>query len=542
MLLDSVRDVPSEEELNGEWMDQAPNPGTCPPKIPCARRHPHDNGEPQSPTATIAASKRASQELEDPRHHKKHRLFNSLGDIISLRIGPKRVPFSVHRDVLLSSSPGLAEMCNLFVSPDDRTILLLSQCPDTVQALCYWMYHDEICISHTISQRPGNHLDPLETAPGLFVKLYIAGDKYSMPRLRNDAIDALLSHSQTIDLVRLSTYVYTNMKVGSNLRKLLVRVVSYKFDAEDLHEHRHLICAEFMFDLAKAAFVDRDQGFNRFRDRMPPQEGFCVAFHVHERGAERCEMMKGRKVKSKQGLKLLSGLDEIISLVVGNEPQTTTLSIHKSVLCETSPFFKAACKPEWLKSEDKVIRLPEDNVDAILAMIYWMYQDRIGFTDKQEASYRFEILSESEMDSIWGLWSRLYIIGDKYGIPRLRNHVIDAMFHYRDKVGQLPSLLIPYVYQHTASSDDPLRRLLVAFMKVDLTEAYLVKNEKVLSSEFLFELTMAFVKSYRNGDSYDDVPDDWGCDEICESFHIHDDETRICESLHLPVLLKEAKN
>ncbi|KAH6723393.1 hypothetical protein BKA61DRAFT_10539 [Leptodontidium sp. MPI-SDFR-AT-0119] len=114
-----------------------------------------------------------------------------------------------------------------------------------------------------------------------------------------------------------------------------------------------------------------------------------------------------------------SGLDEIISLVVGKVPQTTTFSVHKSVLCETSPFFKATCKPEWMKPEDKVVRLPEDNVDAIRAMIYWMYQDRIGFTDKQEASYRIEILAENGMDSIWGLWARLYIIGDRYGIPRL---------------------------------------------------------------------------------------------------------------------------
>ncbi|KAL5329747.1 hypothetical protein ACEPPN_003264 [Leptodophora sp. 'Broadleaf-Isolate-01'] len=293
MLLDIKRDVPSEEELNGGWTEQATNPDNRPLSDQCAIRDPHDNGEPHPSTSTLAASKRPSQELEDPRHRKKHRLFNSLGDIVSLRVGPDLVPFSVHRDVLLFASPGLAEMCNFFVSPDDRIIFLLNQCPDTIQALCYWMYHNEICISHTISQRSGSHIDPLETAPGLFVKLYIAGDKYSMPRLRNDAIDALLSRARTIDLVRLSTYIYANTKVRSNLRKFLVRVVSSKFDAEDLQDHRHLTCAEFLFDLAKAAFVDRDQGFNRFRDRMPPQEGFCAAFHVHERGTERCEMMRG---------------------------------------------------------------------------------------------------------------------------------------------------------------------------------------------------------------------------------------------------------
>lgn len=94
----------------------------------------------------------------------------------------------------------------------------------------------------------------------------------------------------------------------------------------------------------------------------------------------------------------------------------------------------------------------------------------------------------------------------------------------------MPLFIIPYVYQHTASSEDPLRRLLVAFMKVDLTETCLAKSEKVLSPEFLFELAMAFVQSH---DLDGDVPEDWMCDEVCERFHIHDDETKICDRLHL---------
>ncbi|KAH7410880.1 hypothetical protein BKA64DRAFT_367109 [Cadophora sp. MPI-SDFR-AT-0126] len=295
-------DVPSEEELDGGWEERAPSPGTCPSINPCPRhmKHPHDHSAPQPSTATIAVSKRSSQELDDPWHHRKHRLYSSLGDSISLRVGSDSIPLSVHRDVLLSASPGLAEMCNLFVSPNDRIIFLLNQCPDTIRALCYWMYHNEICISHTIEQRSSDYPDPLQTAPGLFVKLYIAGDNYFMPRLKNDAIDALLSRARTVEMVRLSRYVYDNTKPGSNLRKLLVKVVSSKFDAEDLYEHQHWIRGDFWLDLAKAAFLDRDQGFNRFSDRKPPQEGFCAAFHVHEKGSNRCEMMKGYVVTEEE--------------------------------------------------------------------------------------------------------------------------------------------------------------------------------------------------------------------------------------------------
>ncbi|KAL2070636.1 hypothetical protein VTL71DRAFT_13662 [Oculimacula yallundae] len=284
--------IPTEEELHGGWTERAPCPDSCPLHGQIHPKSPGDSSASNPSTSTVAASKRASQEPDDSHHHKRRRLLNSLGDVIICHIGPTLI-LSVHRDVLLSTSPGLSKLCEAYTSQNDWTLVLFNQCPDTLRTLFYWMYHNEICISRAISQRPSSHPDPLQTASGLFVKLYIAASIYSMSRLCNDAIDALLSGAQTSDLVKLSTYVYGNTKPGSNLRKLLVKVVSCRYDEEDLLEHRQLICSEFLFDLTRAAFKDRDQGFNRFRDRLPPQEGFCATFHVHEKGEMRCEMMKG---------------------------------------------------------------------------------------------------------------------------------------------------------------------------------------------------------------------------------------------------------
>ncbi|XMA17664.1 hypothetical protein WAI453_010455 [Rhynchosporium graminicola] len=286
---------PTEEELNGGWItvEKAPIQPTCSFQgtIQCQRSTSGEQFVSQPSASTVALSKRAASQPENVPHHKKPRLFNSLGNLVSLRVGIAGAYIGVHRDVLLSASPGLSDMCKNCGSPADPTISLLNECPDTMQSLCYWMYHNYICISQNISQR-SNNVDPLNTAPGLFIKLYIAAAKFSMPLLCNDAIDALLCCAQTIDLVSLSTHVYANTKPGSNLRKLLVKVISRRCNADDLVSQRQLIRTDFLFDLAEAAFKDRDQGFNRFRDRLPPQEGFCAAFHVHEKGEGRCEMMK----------------------------------------------------------------------------------------------------------------------------------------------------------------------------------------------------------------------------------------------------------
>jgi hypothetical protein len=51
-----------------------------------------------------------------------------------------------------------------------------------------------------------------------------------------------------------------------------------------------------------------------------------------------------------------SSLDETITLAIGKQEDPKTLVVHKKILCSASPFFEAACKPEWLK-EGAVIQV-----------------------------------------------------------------------------------------------------------------------------------------------------------------------------------------
>ena len=55
-------------------------------------------------------------------------------------------------------------------------------------------------------------------------------------------------------------------------------------------------------------------------------------------------------------------------LLVGEEE--VPFLIHKKILCENSPFFESACKPEWMKDDEKTIKLPEDDPELVDIMIY----------------------------------------------------------------------------------------------------------------------------------------------------------------------------
>ncbi|KAL2070635.1 hypothetical protein VTL71DRAFT_13661 [Oculimacula yallundae] len=234
--------------------------------------------------------------------------------------------------------------------------------------------------------------------------------------------------------------------------------------------------------------------------------------------------------------KLIGGFNETITLKVGIEPETKAFSVHKAVLCEVSSFFKAACNPTWMKNEDKVIRLPDDNPEAIQAMIYWMYQDKLGITDDE---YEAPTRSGEALDTFWGLLVKIYIVGDKYDLPGLRNQVIDTLIYEMENVGdEFPMGIIPYIYEHTIGPENPLRKLTIASMKRYLSSRTLLANKEILCPGFLYELTFALVKDCE----YRDEDEDNLSIDFCERFHSHADPNKICVKLRARDIVENVKD
>ena len=121
-----------------------------------------------------------------------------------------------------------------------------------------------------------------------------------------------------------------------------------------------------------------------------------------------------------------SSLEEIITLEVGEGDKEAKYSVHKNIICDTSPFFEAACKPEWMKPEDKVIKLPEDDPKIIRLLICWAYHDKISIPNFDIFTERDTSLEES-MNLEFGLLVGLYLVAEKLQIDRLKNDTIDAM-------------------------------------------------------------------------------------------------------------------
>jgi hypothetical protein len=221
-----------------------------------------------------------------------------------------------------------------------------------------------------------------------------------------------------------------------------------------------------------------------------------------------------------------SALDEVITLIVGEGEGQAKLFVHKDVLCSANPFFQAACKPEWMKAEDKVITLPEDDPEAVKALIHWMYHDEIC-VDKEKPNVNDSDTEEEAMRGAWGLFVKLFVLGQKYQIPPLQNDAIDAILIH-EGTWSFELGIISYAYEN-ASSGSPLRRLLVQLVRLDNDDGELMRFKSNLCQEFLFELSIALFKAQkspakcaRRGDA-----------GFCKYFHKHKAGEQRCKILKI---------
>jgi BTB/POZ domain len=184
-----------------------------------------------------------------------------------------------------------------------------------------------------------------------------------------------------------------------------------------------------------------------------------------------------------------SALREIITLKVGKGGQQIEFTVHKDVICEASPFFKAACKPENMKPDSRVIELPEDEPEVIQIMVYWIYHNEICI-NQQVLKREYEGDRDSCVQALttpWGLFAQLYIVGKKYKMSSLQNDAIDALLDH-GIWNTLTICIIPWVYENTIKGDK-LRKLFFLMAKRDLNRSHLAQFHNQLSLEFLFDMT-----------------------------------------------------
>ncbi|KAI4225538.1 MAG: hypothetical protein L6R36_003844 [Xanthoria steineri] len=184
------------------------------------------------------------------------------------------------------------------------------------------------------------------------------------------------------------------------------------------------------------------------------------------------------------------GNNPMVHLKVG--PNAILFHVHKDLICDSSPFFKAAFTGGFKESEGS-ISLEDDDADVFENIIQWLYRRNLEALSSIEA-----IAGENYfMDLI-----RSYTLADKYGITALQDDVMGLLRETLNPHRFLQLRHARYVYENTARGSQ-LRRFLVACFVWQIHLDWFSEREALACLEdipaFAVELAIALA-SRANGD------------------------------------------
>ena len=144
----------------------------------------------------------------------------------------------------------------------------------------------------------------------------------------------------------------------------------------------------------------------------------------------------------------------MVTLYVGKDREV--FCIHRNLLCNASPVFRAALIGNFRESSEHSMDLPEEDVGSVNRLVQWLYAKRYELDDA---------FSEEHLHARFWQLGRLNALADKYDIITLRNDIA-KMFFILFKSQRVPRLqpstdLVEYVYTNS-SKRCALRDLLAA--------------------------------------------------------------------------------
>lgn len=208
-------------------------------------------------------------------------LYNN---IIFILVGPEKVKFGVHQGVLVQRSPFFqAALTGKFKEAMEGRIILHDGDPDVFAVFVSWLYTTKL----------ENMVDETSSCTKVrLIKLYLFADRYDVPILRNDVIDALYKNWKEDPRLPISYFqeVYDTTPPRDPLRRLFVDLITSDTKiSESVLESHEYYPKEMLLDLVGAL----SNQLAPFRERAwnwePNEVMICSIYHTHEDGSANCE-------------------------------------------------------------------------------------------------------------------------------------------------------------------------------------------------------------------------------------------------------------
>lgn len=144
-----------------------------------------------------------------------------------------------------------------------------------------------------------------------------------------------------------------------------------------------------------------------------------------------------------------------MKVIVGEEQ--ASFYVYRNVICNSSPFFKAALSGTFKEADESKVVLPEDDPEVFEQFLQWIYTKAYNLSPLANAS------SENVCKQSWQ-YIRLYVFADKTQVEPLKDHILRHLFKLHQRYSKDRSVsyeCVEFAYDHTPP-ESPLRTLLVA--------------------------------------------------------------------------------
>ena len=165
-------------------------------------------------------------------------------------------------------------------------------------------------------------------------------------------------------------------------------------------------------------------------------------------------------------------MQDIVTFVVG--PAKKEFVIHKSFVCHASPVLKAAFISNFAEGQTQRYVLEDTTEAAFCLFSEWVYTRNVYWDGKIQD------------DPISSILPRVWVLAEKFLVPKLQNRVMDLIEKVRKKRGTL-GRTISWGYANTRCGS-PLRRIYVHQWAWNTKSEDLRRTDISFSIDFLIDL------------------------------------------------------
>ncbi len=185
-----------------------------------------------------------------------------------------------------------------------------------------------------------------------------------------------------------------------------------------------------------------------------------------------------------------------VVIQVGIGTRVRDFHVHQDLICDQSPFFRAALNGNWKESKERKVKLPEDDPVAFELYSNWLYHNTLISNGGSEFVF---------MTGKCLLLGKAYVLGDKLGDLEFMDFVVDGLIDILKIRSVYAIILAKTAYEHTPLSS-PLRRLSIDVYRFEGKEYWLDPKFGERNEDMLWDLASALMAQKSGTGNYVSEP------------------------------------